>query len=260
MKCNRCGAVLPAGEALCQECGSVLPELEGTDLPAGTVIAGKYEIAKQIGAGGMGRVYRAIQSPLGVEVCVKTLHQRATIDPQFVARFEREARTTSKLQHPNIVSVFDFGTHTDGTMYLVMELIRGSSLAQMTRKGRYMPPERAVHILAQVCDALATAHGIRLIGPDGSAASAALECATALTFLNPGTLIAAVGGGCPTGLSRVDLATGTVTPLAVLSEAPAALAALPGGGIALGSWNGIFQWQAGGPAPRLAAGLTPGPG
>lgn len=108
--------------------------------------------------------------------------------------------------------------------------------------------------------ALATAHGIRLIGPDGSAASAALECATALTFLNPGTLIAAVGGGCPTGLSRVDLATGTVTPLAVLSEAPAALAALPGGGIALGSWNGIFQWQAGGPATRLAAGLTPGPG
>lgn len=166
MKCKRCGAVLPSGEAICEDCGSVLPELEGTGLPSGTVLAGKYELVGQIGAGGMGRIYRAVQSPLGVEVCVKTLHQRATVDPQFAARFEREARTTSQIRHPNVVSVYDFGTHTDGSMYLVMEYIQGTSLARLTKKGRPLPAERAVAILAQLCDALSAAHALGVIHRD----------------------------------------------------------------------------------------------
>lgn len=158
MKCKRCNAVIPSGEVACDTCGTVVPQDEGELLPPGTVLAGKYQIQEQIGVGGMGRVYRAIQTPLGNEVCVKTLHNRATNEPQFATRFMREAKTTSQLRHPNIVTVFDFGTHTDGSMYLVMELIKGQSLAKLISRKKYLPPERIVGILGQLCDGLTVAH------------------------------------------------------------------------------------------------------
>ena len=166
MKCSRCGAEIPNDEAMCHHCGSVLRQVEGEGLSRGTVIAGKYEVVEQIGAGGMGRVYRSLQSPLDIEVCIKTLHKGASLDPQFPARFEREAKTTSQLRHPNIVTVLDFGSHLDGTMYLVMEYIKGSSLADLAGKGQYLPEKRAVRILGQVCDALTAAHGMGVIHRD----------------------------------------------------------------------------------------------
>jgi serine/threonine protein kinase len=158
--------MMDAAEHACQECGSLLADLDATELPRGTVIAGKYTIVEPIGAGGMGRVYRAIQTPLDVEVCIKTMHSRHSNDPTFTVRFEREARTTSQLRHPSIVTVFDFGTHLDGTKYLVMELIEGISLARVMRKGLHLPVERAVHIVGQVCDALTVAHGMGVIHRD----------------------------------------------------------------------------------------------
>jgi len=151
---------------MCHHCGSILREVEGEGLASGTVIAGKYEVIEQIGAGGMGRVYRAFQSPLDIEVCIKTLHKGASLDPQFPARFEREAKTTSQLRHPNIVSVLDFGSHLDGTMYLVMEYIKGASLADIAGKGQFVSEKRATRILSQVCDALTAAHGMGVIHRD----------------------------------------------------------------------------------------------
>jgi len=132
-------------------------EPEAEALPPGTVIAGKYEVGDVLGAGGMGRVYRATQIALGTEVCIKTLHSGATADPQFAARFEREAKSTSQLRHPHIVSVFDYGQHIDGSSYLVMELVSGDPLSKVASK-KPMPQERAVDILSQVCDALEFAH------------------------------------------------------------------------------------------------------
>ncbi|NOY93399.1 MAG: protein kinase [Deltaproteobacteria bacterium] len=132
-------------------------EPEAEALPPGTVIAGKYEVGEVLGAGGMGRVYRAMQTSLGTEVCIKTLHSGATADPQFAARFEREAKSTSQLRHPHIVSVFDYGQHVDGSSYLVMELVSGLPLSKVARK-KPMPQERAVDILSQVCDGLEFAH------------------------------------------------------------------------------------------------------
>jgi tetratricopeptide (TPR) repeat protein len=140
--------------------------VEEGGLPPGTTIAGRYKVIEQIGAGGMGRVYRATQAPLGVEVCIKTLHKGPGVDPQFAARFEREAITTSKLRHPNIVSVIDFGTHIDGTMYLVMEYIRGRSLADISGRGQVLAADRAVRILSQVCDALAASHAMGVLHRD----------------------------------------------------------------------------------------------
>ncbi|MFW5921020.1 MAG: protein kinase domain-containing protein, partial [Polyangiales bacterium] len=166
MKCTRCGAALPSEGEMCQSCGSQVATDLSRGLSPGDVIAERYVVGEELASGGMGRVYWAEQRPLGSSVCVKTLHTGASNDPQFAARFEREARTTSQLRHPNIVSVFDFGTLHDGTMYLVMEYVEGVSLATLAPNGRTMSARRAVRLLGQVCDALAFAHDRGVIHRD----------------------------------------------------------------------------------------------
>ncbi len=135
-----------------------VPGAPAEGLQPGAVVAGRYRIEEELASGGMGRVYLARQEPLGTRVCVKTLHTGAHADPAFATRFEREARTTSRLRHPNIVSVFDFGTEPDGTMFLAMEYVEGTPLSRIAPRGRTLRAARAVHLLAQVCDALAFAH------------------------------------------------------------------------------------------------------
>ena len=104
-----------------------MPLLSGTRL-------GPYEIVAPLGSGGMGEVYRAHDTRLGRDVAIKVLPQNLAATPEVRARFEREARTISQLNHPHICALFDVG-HQDGTDYLVMELIDGETLAQRLTKG-----------------------------------------------------------------------------------------------------------------------------
>src|SRR6476660_2312583 len=97
-----------------------MPLLLGTRL-------GHYEILAPLGAGGMGEVYRARDSKLQREVAIKVLPQSLASDAEALARFEREALAVAALSHPNILSIFDFGTQ-DGVSYAVMELLEGSTL------------------------------------------------------------------------------------------------------------------------------------
>ena len=92
-------------------------------LPLGTRL-GPYEVAAPLGAGGMGEVYRAHDSRLGRDVAIKVLPSHLAATPEVRARFEREARTVSQLNHPHICTLFDVG-HQDGVDYLVMELLEG---------------------------------------------------------------------------------------------------------------------------------------
>src|SRR5512146_2463495 len=95
---------------------------------------GPYEILSPIGAGGMGEVYRARDGRLGREVAVKVLPQHLTANEEVRARFSREAKLVSSLNHPNICTLFDVGREGE-TDYLVMELIEGETLAQRLSKG-----------------------------------------------------------------------------------------------------------------------------
>jgi len=218
MECRRCGAALASADAACVACGAGAAPSESDRLPRGTVIGGKYEIVEPIGAGGMGRVYRAIQRPLGVDVCIKTLHASGTTDPNFLVRFEREARTTSQLRHPNIVSVTDFGTHTDGTLYLVMEFVQGSSLAEMTKGQRLTSAARATHILAQLCDALSAAHARGVIHRDIKPANVMLGTvagtADFVKVLDFGSALMLEDGEEGERLTRVGTVIGTATYMA----------------------------------------------
>jgi serine/threonine-protein kinase len=115
---------------------------------------GPYQIEAPIGAGGMGEVYRAIDTRLGRAVAIKILHEK------FNDRFEREARAISALNHPNVCTLYDIGPN-----YLVMELLQGETLAARLKKGA-LPPDLVVRYGTEIADALAAAHGKEIVHRD----------------------------------------------------------------------------------------------
>jgi Tol biopolymer transport system component len=124
-------------------------------LPAGTKL-GPYEILAPIGAGGMGEVYRARDSKLKRDVAIKVLPESLAADPDALARFEREALAVAALSHPNILSIFDFGTQ-DGVSYAVMELLDGGTLRSELAGGK-LSSHRAIDYAVQIANGLAAAH------------------------------------------------------------------------------------------------------
>ena len=152
-------------------CATLLPMTQGEAGPdplVGTTIAGKYKIVKLLGEGGMGCVYVGEQM-MGTavrKVAVKTLHKHLSHDAHVKARFQREVGTVAALEHPNTIQVFDFGAMDDGTLYIVMELVQGRSVADILEKEGAMPPARVENIMRQVCGSLEEAHGHGIIHRD----------------------------------------------------------------------------------------------
>ncbi len=125
---------------------------------------GPYEIQEKIGAGGMGVVYKALQTNLGRIVAVKVLPAHFSRDPEFVNRFHREARALASLSHPNIVGIFDLGQQ-DGLYYFVMEFVDGVALREIIRAG-HLTPEQAMRMVPLICEALEYAHGEGVVHRD----------------------------------------------------------------------------------------------
>ncbi|WNG37488.1 protein kinase [Archangium violaceum] len=146
----------------CPHCGSA----EGPDHPCsapqmaliGQVLDGRYRIEDVLGQGGMGMVFRATQTSVQRPVAVKTLNPSLAAAPQFFERFRREAEIASRLRHPNIITIYDFGRAQDGTCYYVMELLEGESLREQVKRDGPMSLRRAVDIIEQACRGLAHAH------------------------------------------------------------------------------------------------------
>lgn len=132
------------------------PAVEG-DLPPGTVIASRYRIAGLIGEGGMGRVFRADDLLLGIQVALKFLPESLKDDPDRLARFYGEVRIAREISHPNVCRVHDIG-EVDGTPFLSMEYVDGDSLASLLRRAGRMSGERASEVARQICAGLAAAH------------------------------------------------------------------------------------------------------
>ncbi len=156
--CARCGARYDASADFCTRDGTPLGDDPAQDAYIGQTLLGQFHLEARIGAGGMGTVYRARQ--LGVErlVAVKILHGELTQNADAVRRFQREARVSAALDHPNVVRVILFGQLPDGSLFLVMEYLDGRSLADVIHAEGALAPARAVHITTQICDAIGEAH------------------------------------------------------------------------------------------------------
>ena len=137
-----------------------------SDPHAGRVIGGRYRLLDRIGAGGMGAVYRAEHTLMKKTVAVKLLHGELGRQDEMVRRFEREAQSASRLNHPNIISVTDFGRADTGELYLVMEYLAGRSLGDAIQEARYLSVERALALARQILGALAHAHAQGVVHRD----------------------------------------------------------------------------------------------
>jgi serine/threonine-protein kinase len=132
---------------------------------AGTVLGEKYRLLRVIGSGAMGHVYQAEHIGLGRSVAVKLLRTAQLSNPQSLDRFRHEALAASRINHPNAIAIFDFGVTPDGLPYLVMELLRGRTLASIIAE-QPLVAARAVRVGAQVLSAIEEAHGCGVIHRD----------------------------------------------------------------------------------------------
>lgn len=139
-------------------------EAEGDPL-IGEIVADRYLIRELLGVGGMGRVYRAVQLDLERPVALKFLDHDLGLNSRQVERFHQEALAASRLDHPGVAMIHDHGEWED-RRYLVMELLRGQSLYQLTKQEGPLTYGRVVAILAQVCDVLEEAHDAGLVHRD----------------------------------------------------------------------------------------------
>jgi serine/threonine protein kinase len=177
-KCPQCGAPLPSGvlAGLCPAClfkqgaaaDTVVPSESAQFTPPNVAeLAPKFpqlEILELIGKGGMGAVYRARQKELDRIVALKILPPGIGDDPAFAERFAREAKALAKLNHPGIVTIYDFG-RADGLFYFFMEFVDGVNLRQLLHAGRISARE-ALAIVPQICDALQFAHDQGIVHRD----------------------------------------------------------------------------------------------
>jgi len=162
-------ATLAAADA---SAGRTLPSADAARAPEpgevhlGQVLAGKYELVRQLGQGGMGKVWKGTHLALGVPIAVKTMHPEIAASKDYVRRFRREAHAASLLNHPNVVRVFDFGEEA-GTLYMVMELLEGQSVNGWLGRLSALPPlADVVDVMSQLLDAFEVAHSYGIVHRD----------------------------------------------------------------------------------------------
>jgi eukaryotic-like serine/threonine-protein kinase len=132
----------------------------------GTIIADRYHIISRIGEGGMGQVYLAEHVKMKRRCAIKVMRPALVDDAEALQRFTREAENASKLSHPNVASIFDFGETGDGVVYLAMEFIEGESLHATLERETALHPQVAVDVIGQAADALQAAHDLNILHRD----------------------------------------------------------------------------------------------
>src|SRR5690348_11057836 len=221
--CKECGAALPADapQGLCPQClmkaglgtqgKTIVITAEATGDAASLEEVARHfpqlEILGLLGRGGMGIVYKARQKHLDRIVALKVLPPEISRDRSFAERFAREARALAKLNHPNIVSIFDSG-EADGLFYFIMEFVDGTNLRQSLRAGQ-ISPRQALAIVPVICDALQYAHDLGIVHRDIKPENVLLDKKGRVKIADFG-LAKLVSPGAPdAGLTQSGLMMGT---------------------------------------------------
>lgn len=164
--CPTCGTEYPLSERFCPRDGTALRATNAQGDLLGSIIAERYHILKKLGEGGMGTVYLAEHVKMGRKAALKVMNPGMNQDADAIARFNREAANASRLSHPNICGIYDFGETPDGLIYLAMEFIEGVSLSDLIEKSGALTPARAAAIIHQSADALQVAHDVGIVHRD----------------------------------------------------------------------------------------------
>jgi eukaryotic-like serine/threonine-protein kinase len=172
---------------------------------------GRYAVLERVGSGGMAEVYRARDELLGREVAVKVLSERFSRDRSFVERFRREAQSAANINHPNIVSLYDYGAD-GGTYYIVMEYIDGQTIADIIHSEGPLLPERAAEIAADVAQALSRAHSTGLVHRDIKSSNIMLT-SSGQTKVTDFGIARALGGDGEQTMTQTGMVIGTAAYL-----------------------------------------------
>ena len=164
--CPTCGREYPLSVRFCEADGTALRSANAQGDLLGSIVAERYHILKKLGEGGMGTVYLAEHVKMGRKAALKVMNPGMNSDPDAIARFNREAANASRLNHPNVCGIYDFGETPDGLIYLAMEFIEGESLTSLIEKSGFLPAARAASIIHQAADALAVAHDYGIVHRD----------------------------------------------------------------------------------------------
>ncbi len=182
--------------------------------PAGVLLDGRYRLGPALARGGMSTVYRATDTRLDRPVAVKVMDPRLAADPAFLARFEREARSAARIDHPAVVDVHDQGTGVLGdgepVVFLVMELVEGGTLRDVLRARGALPVPTAVAVLGPVLDGLAQAHARGLVHRDVKPENVLISRTGEVKVADFGLVTAAAQAGA----SHAGMILGTVAYLA----------------------------------------------
>ncbi len=177
------------------------------DLVGQTLGQGQYEIRAVIGKGGMATVYRGYQRSVGREVAIKVLAPELAADDRLLARFEREARIVAQLQHPNILTVHDFGRE-NGILYLVLQLMTGGTLMDVLRRRGRLPVRRTLTLVYQIAAALDYAHGRGIVHRDLKPSNVLLDTDGNVCLTDFG-IAKMIQGSTATGLTAANAMMGT---------------------------------------------------
>ena len=164
--CPVCSREYPDEIRFCQHDGTTLRGVTPASSLVGQVIADRYHVMKKLGEGGMGQVYLAEHVKMGRKSAIKVMNPSLMHDPEAIARFNREAGNASKITHPNVCAVYDFGETPDGLIYLAMEFVEGEALTDALERDGALPLPRATAIFKQTADALQAAHDLGIVHRD----------------------------------------------------------------------------------------------
>jgi serine/threonine-protein kinase len=164
--CPQCGTEYPANARFCELDGTALRSVSATGDLEGSIIADRYLILKKLGEGGMGQVYLAEHVKMGRKSALKIMHPRLMKDVEAIGRFNREAANASRINHPNVAAIYDFGETSEGVIYLAMEFVDGQPLSRLVEREGILPPRRSAEIARQAAEALAVAHEMGIVHRD----------------------------------------------------------------------------------------------
>jgi tetratricopeptide (TPR) repeat protein/tRNA A-37 threonylcarbamoyl transferase component Bud32 len=177
-KCPQCGFDNPGDSVYCAHCaaplkpGAKIPiahtetlRAPREELTTGSTFAGKYQIIEELGKGGMGRVYKALDTEVKEKVALKLIKPEVVLDREAIERFRNELKLARKIRHKNVCQMFDLNT-SEGLYYITMEYIPGQDLKGLIRQSGRLAVETAVAIALQVCAGLEEAHGLGIVHRD----------------------------------------------------------------------------------------------